>query len=236
VGPDRPNKTKAKDKDKKKGALEIPNQAARDRLALQFDPSLGSFRNQGEAQKVEGNSDRLKIAPGETPDKSNDGGTAPKQGLTMADLVPPVGVLARLSGGPANDALGNVEEGEGTFLKSREFKYASFFNRLKRSVSQHWKPLAEVQRRDPTGNIYGYRTRVTVLTITLNADGTLQDVQVKQSSGVDFLDKEALAAFQRAEPFPNPPKGLIDSTGHIVFPFGFHIDFSGHGGFGAPPP
>lgn len=237
VGPEKPNKTRPKATDKQQGVMEIPRQTARDRLALQIDPSLGSFKNRGQAEKIEGNSDRLKIAPGTAPEKSADApGTAPKKGLTMADLVPPVGVLARISGGPAPDALENVEEGEGTFLNSREFKYASFFNRLKRSVSQHWQPMAEYQRRDPTGNIYGYRARITVLTITLNADGALAHAEIKQSSGVDFLDKEALAAFQRAEPFPNPPKGLIDGTGHIIFPFGFHIDFSHGGPFGRPPP
>jgi TonB family protein len=234
VGPDRPNKDAKRDAASHGATIEIPRQAQRDRLALRFDPSLGEFRNQGHAERVEGNSDRLHIAPGDSADKEAEPGSAPKQGLTLSDLVPQVGVLARISGGPSNDALDNVEEGEGTFLNSREFKYASFFNRMKRSVSQHWRPLAEYQRRDPTGNIYGYRTRVTVLNITLNQDGTLHDLEVKHTSGVDFLDREAIAAFRRAEPFPNPPRGLVDDSGRITFPFGFHLDFSSRGSLQSP--
>ena len=118
-------------------------------------------------------------------------------------------------------------------MNSREFKYASFFNRLKRGVSEYWRPMDEYRKRDPTGNIYGYRSRVTVLNITLKADGTVKDAQVARSSGLDFRDHEAIAAFERAAPFPNPPKGLIGPNEEITFPFGFHIDFDGamHGPF-----
>ena len=236
MGPSDPKKdTRKKDQQEQaSGAFEVPTVKQRDRLALRLDPKLGEFRNSEERHAVRGNSDRLKLSPGANPEAPSSPGTAPKQGLTMADLVPQVGVLARLSGGPSNDSLDNVEEGEGTFLNSREFKFASFFNRLKRGVSQHWRPLGEYQRRDPTGNIYGFQSRVTILTVTLNGDGSLQNVEVKHSSGVDFLDREAIAAFHRAEPFPNPPHGLIDNAGRIVFPFGFHLDFGRHSSLESP--
>ena len=236
VGPTHPKKdvVQKEQAEQPAGAFEVPTVKQRDRLALRLDPRLGEFHNTEERHAVRGNSDRLKLAPGANPETPSAPGTAPKQGLTMADLVPQVGVLARLSGGPSNDSLDNVDEGEGTFLNSREFKFASFFNRLKRGVSQHWRPLGEYQRRDPTGNIYGFRSRVTILTVTLNADGSLQNVEVKHSSGVDFLDREAIAAFHRAEPFPNPPHGLIDDAGRIVFPFGFHLDFGRHSSLESP--
>lgn len=236
IGPERPSKERQKKTQGQAGALEIPTIKQHDRLALRFDSSLGEFKNESERQKINGNSDRLKLADGAPSEQPSAPGSAPKQGLTMADLVPQVGVLARLNGGPSNDFLENIDEGEGTFLNSREFKYASFFNRLKRGVSQHWRPLAEYQRRDPTGNIYGSRSRVTVLSITLNPDGSLKEAEVKRSSGVEFLDREAIAAFKRAEPFPNPPKGLADGSGIIIFPFGFHIDFNSRGGGGVEAP
>ena len=68
---------------------------------------------------------------------------------------------------------------------------------------------------------------MTVLQVALQPDGSLKSVEVSRSSGVDFLDVEAVAAFRRAGPFPNPPRGLVDGdTGLIDFPFGFHIEFS----------
>ena len=217
-----PNKQKAG----KESALEIPKLSQRDRLALRLDPDFGTLRNQRESEALDGEGQRLRLSTGDEHHKPEQGGTAPNKSLTMADLIPRVGVLARLDGGPTNDHLEGLEEGEGTFLNSREFKYASFFNRMKRGVSQHWHPLREYRRRDPTGHIYGQRPRRTILNIKLKADGSLEAVQVTQSSGVDFLDREAIAAFQKAEPFPNPPKGLISDTGYISFPFGFHLEFS----------
>ena len=62
----------------------------------------------------------------------------------------------------------------------------------------------------------------------LDDEGNLQNVDVKESSGIDFLDREAMSAFRRAQPFPNPPRGLVEE-GQIEFPFGFHVDFSRRG-------
>jgi TonB family protein len=99
---------------------------------------------------------------------------------------------------------------------------------MKRGVSKHWNPITEYRRRDPTGNIYGHRSRVTVLTVRLDIEGNLTEVDVTTSSGIDFLDREAVSAFRRAQPFPNPPSGLIENE-QIEFPFGFHVDFSRRG-------
>jgi TonB family protein len=227
VGPDSDREPIKKKQGKQASAFELPTLQQRDRLALQFDPHLGSHRNQAETERIQGNSRRLKLAMGDEP-QLDESGTAPTQAPRVADLVPSVGVLARISGAPANDHLEDLEEGEGTFLNSREFKYASYFNRMKRGVSKHWNPITEYRRRDPTGNIYGYRSRVTVLTVRLDNEGNLTEVDVTTSSGIEFLDREAVSAFRRAQPFPNPPSGLIEN-GQIEFPFGFHVDFSRRG-------
>lgn len=216
--------------------LAMPAVRQRDQLALTIDNTLGTLKNQRQSEKVSGEGDRLRLSPDADAKKQVPGtDSAPQQTAKSIELVPQVGVLARLTGGPANDHLDNVEEGEGTFLNSREFKFASFFNRIKRDVSQHWNPIGEYQRRDPTGNIYGHRARLTVVNVTLRPDGTLASVEVAAGSGIDFLDREAALAFSRAQPFPNPPRGLVDaSTGLITFPFGFHVDFSAGGGLQLP--
>lgn len=213
--------------------MELPDLRARDRLALRLDPELGTFRNQHESETMRGNGQRLQLGTGEPSEQEGSPGEN-KQDNSALQLIPELGVLARLAGAPANDHLDDMDEGEGTFLNTKEFKYASFFNRMKRGVSQHWHPMPEYMRRDPTGNIYGQRPRVTVLRVTLAADGQLQQVRVSRSSGLEFLDSEAVAAFRRAGPFPNPPRGLVDDTGHISFPFGFHLDFSRPSGLQLP--
>ncbi len=206
-------------------AIEIPKISERDRLALKLDPSLGTLRNREDSEAMDGNSDRLRLSLGQEGSESQQPGRAPSPGRPVTDLIPQVGVLAKISGAPSNDALDELEEGEGTFLNSREFKFAGFFNRMKRGVSQHWNPVGEYRRRDPTGNIYGQLTRVTVLQVTLNADGKVKELTVTRSSGLDFLDNEAVQAFKRAEPFQNPPKGLVNGEGIISFPFAFSLEF-----------
>lgn len=121
-------------------------------------------------------------------------------------------------GGAPNDAL-DAPEGDGTFLNTREWKYAAFFNRVKQAVSAKWDPNARLRSRTES---LGFATRVTVMTVTLRPDGSLADLFVSQSSGVDALDAEAMKAFEQAAPFANPPPALVEQ-GFIRFSFGFHV-------------
>lgn len=120
------------------------------------------------------------------------------------------------------DDIQDVEEGDVNQLNSRRWKFASFFNRIRDQVSQHWHPEVVHAARDPDGSKYGIKTRVTRLLIRLNPDGTLNKIKLDQPSGVDFLDEEAIRAVRAAQPFANPPPQLVDAdTGFIDFGFGF---------------
>ena len=209
----------------KEGRLSLPKLTMRDSLRLETDRTLGDLFNQTASDEVPrtGNGDLLSLGVGNR-DGAGRGSAERDQGTGITDiLMPPVGVLARLDGAPASDHLEDVEEGEGTFLNTRRFKYASFFNRVHKGVSQTWSPLREFRRRDPSGRVYGRKARVTVLSVTLDEAGSLTDVGVARSSGLEFLDREAIAAFRRAQPFPNPPEGLIDDRDEISFNFSFHL-------------
>jgi TonB family protein len=142
-------------------------------------------------------------------------------------LMPTQQQLARAVGGGTQDALANVDDGEETALNSKKWRFASFFNRVKRQVAEHWHPEEAYRQRDPTGMIYGRKNRYTELRIQLKPDGHLQNVAVWQPSGLDFLDDEALDAFKQAAPFPNPPRQLIEANGTINFGFGFLFDLNG---------
>jgi TonB family protein len=215
-------------------ALELPGFKRRDRLALAFDPKTGRFRNQTKREAVPGNANRLKLSLGNSQEDQGQQGAAPKRALTIEDLVPTVAQLARIPGAPPNDHLDGVAEGDGTFLNSREFKYASFFNRVKRAVSEHWNPMIGDGRGGSARNTYGGRAWVTVVNVTLDQQGSIKDIEVARSSGMASMDREALSAFRGAEPFPNPPKGLISPEGLLTFAFGFHVELASHGGLGLP--
>ncbi|MEL6548212.1 MAG: TonB family protein, partial [Myxococcota bacterium] len=203
-----------------------PEQAARDRLALNMDP-LGRFKNQTSKESLLGEGEQLKLSLDGDSDSDEKGSKASAPLIANTnDLIPTIGQLAKIVGAPMNDDVRGIDEGDGTFLNTREFKYASFFNRMKRGIAQHWNPSPEVRRRDPTGQIYGRTRRTTVLEITLDSDGAVEDIEVQRSSGLDFLDQVAVTAMRAAQPFPNPPKGMMDENGNIVFGFGFTLDFN----------
>jgi TonB family protein len=141
-------------------------------------------------------------------------------------LMPTQATLARALGRGTSDYLPDLDEGEDTALNARKWKFAAFFNRVKEQIRQHWHAAQEYQKRDPTGAVYGGRTRFTLLRVQLKPDGTLVDVRLEQPSGVDFLDDVAVDAVKEAQPFPNPPQQLVES-GVISFRFGFVVDVSG---------
>ena len=161
------------------------------------------------------------VSPKSTP-------AGPKQKkLSLKDLKLNRQELARALGSRVNDYLKGVDQGKQTLLNSKRWRFATFFNRVKRQVAQNWHPDVVYKRRDPTGHVYGFKDRLTILRVRLTSDGKLKEVHLENASGVGFLDDEALAAFRAAGPFPNPPKGLVDrSTGVISFRFGFLFEIS----------
>ncbi|HEX9050953.1 MAG TPA: energy transducer TonB [Anaeromyxobacter sp.] len=134
------------------------------------------------------------------------------------------GTLARLSGGPAPDRLDGVDEGEGTFLNTRGWKYATYFNRIKQQVAAAWDPMSPLDARDPDRSMFGYKDRYTLLGVTLDDTGHVKNLVVEQTSGAEFLDRAALTAFRTAQPFVNPPRGIVDQNGEIRFSFGFFLE------------
>lgn len=126
------------------------------------------------------------------------------------------------------DDLDQIEAGDETILNSKRWKFASFFNRIRDGVSQHWHPEVLHAARDPDGSVYGTKTRRTKLVISLNADGSLHGIELEAKSGVEYLDEEAIRAVRAAAPFTNPPPGVVDKrTNKIVFGFAFIFEIDG---------
>lgn len=150
-------------------------------------------------------------------------GPPSKGGLT---LMPSPAQLARAIGSGTQDALKDVEDGPETALNSKQWRFASFFNRVKHQVQEHWHPDEVYRRRDPSGAIYGRTSRLTIVRVHLKPDGKLANIALEQPSGLEFLDDEALQAFRAAQPFPNPPRQLVND-GLISFSFGFLFEISG---------
>lgn len=166
--------------------------------------------------------DRAELDRGEA--KTQGAPVPPRTGL----LGTPSALAETFGSSGTFDDLPGVTEGDENQLNSKRFKYASFFNRVRNAVAQHWEP-AEVHRAaDPDGRVFGAKTRRTNLVIRLNADGSLAKIMLHGSSDARHLDEEAIRAVRAAAPFDNPPDGLVDpKTGYIEFGFGFIFELRG---------
>jgi TonB family protein len=169
----------------------------------------------------DGNKGNRSNTPAESPGAGN-GQPLP----SMSDLRPSEEQISRAVGGPGSiDSLKDIDEGATTQLNTKRFKYATFFNRVKHAVAQQWHPDDAYRLRDPTGQIYGIKSRRTIVRVSLKPDGNIRDLLLEHPCGVDFLDDEALSALREAGPFPNPPAGLVDKTsGLITFRFEFNFE------------
>src|SRR5713101_2391027 len=214
-----------------KSVFEVPDMKKRQEVAMREtrngDGPGVKVSNRSESAEVTGNSDRFRIQQGEAGAPSGESSAGKRGTPGIANLVPSYSVLDKLSGAAPNDHLGEVDEGEGTYLNTKEWKYSTFFNRVKQTVRMHWDPGSQMRQRDPTGNIYGGKDRFTLLNVTLTERGTVKDIFIEKSCGIDFLDSEAISSFQRAQPFPNPPPGLLSLDQTVRFQFGFFLELGG---------
>lgn len=116
-----------------------------------------------------------------------------------------------------DDRLSDVPIGERTILSTREFRYFSYYHRIKELLRQYWKPSVERQLAKIWGKGGTVREdeMVTKVLVLLDTKGRIQKISRLSSSGVVELDQAAVEAFQKAGPFPNPPKGMLDEDGFV---------------------
>jgi len=124
---------------------------------------------------------------------------------------------------PSNDYLKEIDKGEETKLNTKRFIYAAYFNKIKQAISQHWTPSYVLIINDPKGHIYGKKNRYTKLKVLLSVNGSISKIHVMTSSGIDFLDREAINAFKMAAPFQNPPEVLLNKNSKLEIQFGFMV-------------
>lgn len=125
-----------------------------------------------------------------------------------------------------NDNL-SVQEDLITKLNTKEYKYYGYYHRIKIQLNQWWQPKVreKVTKMVNAGRtIASEENKTTRLIIILNNAGTLVKVQVLAESGVRDLDDAAIEAFRAAAPFPNPPKGIIESDGTVKIRWDFVVE------------
>lgn len=143
---------------------------------------------------------------------------------TMASATPSSAATASQT----QDYLKDKSIGVETILSTKEFKYYTYFNRIRKQLSQHWEPKV----RDKLTKMFRQgrsiasadQDRTTKLLIILNPQGVLVNVQLVSDSGVKDLDEAAIESFRSAAPFPNPPKGIVDPDGTVKIRWDFILE------------
>jgi TonB family protein len=218
--------------------LEIPRLSPRLALALPLSPT-GRLSSGETRPLVDGRGDNLRFSMGRlwpssslrvsgdgTRSAEGDGARAAGEG-GAGPFVPgalSLSTLEALSGLPANDDL-EVEEGDETALNALSYKHAPFFQRVADQIRREWQGGDILPRVDPTGQTYGSDDRVTVVSVTIDVDGNIVDLAVKEPSGAAPLDDEAVRSTRVAGPFSHPPSALFRGRERFTFTFGFHIAF-----------
>ncbi|MFM8270337.1 MAG: energy transducer TonB, partial [Pseudomonadota bacterium] len=117
----------------------------------------------------------------------------------------------------SDDYLPNVASGDRTILSTREFRYFSYYNRIKDLLRQYWKPSIEreVAKLWGKGQMLKENELVTRVLVLLDNQGQVLKISKIGASGVSEIDEVAVQAFYQASPFPNPPVGLVESDGYV---------------------
>lgn len=124
-----------------------------------------------------------------------------------------------------NDFIEDVPLGDMTHLNTQEFKYFGFYHRIRQKLEQYWGNSIREKAQElfkKGRRIASNENLITSLVITLDSKGNIVKVRVQGSSGIQELDSAAIESFNRAGPFPNPPRGMI-KNGIAVINWGFVV-------------
>lgn len=102
---------------------------------------------------------------------------------------------------------GNGSLYTGAFFDTNDFKYPYYTNQIRRKVAAQWR-WAE-----------SYGGLRALLYFKINRDGSVGDILVKESSGNEDYDKNALYTIRRATPFSELPEGYEGESLGVFFEF-----------------
>lgn len=215
---------KNRELDPKATILSEHNQTAQKQMRAavtdDFRTKKGSGAKEAGPEQIAPTGDQAKsqalLGEGETPAPLEKGGVKRDwKTLSLKDLSVGAGDGGALSA--TDDYLPHVQQGDRTILSTREYKYFSYYQRIKELLRQHWKPRIEreIARVFSKGRTISDDELVTRLTVLLDNKGKIQKISKTSGSGFEEIDSAAVQAFEQAGPFPNPPHALVEADGYI---------------------
>jgi protein TonB len=163
-------------------------------------------------------------------DQANQLGSLSNLGLQMfktvqeQDSVHPEESNWATPGTRPEDDIPGVTRGERTALNTKEYVFYSYFQRIRQRLDRAWVPILReklIAYHRAGRHLAGDMDHTTRVLVILNRRGEITRVQLIGESGTNDLDDAAIAAFNRAGPFPNPPKEMVDINNEIKIPWDF---------------
>ncbi len=122
------------------------------------------------------------------------------------------------------DYIKGMRESDRTALNTSEYLFYTYYQRIRERLDRAWVPIL----REKLGVYYGSGRRLagdmdhtTKVMVVLNGQGEIVRVLLASESGTRDLDDAAVSAFNKAGPFPNPPRGMVDANGEVHIPWDF---------------
>ena len=111
--------------------------------------------------------------------------------------------------GPLSGGLAVQGQGGGDFAA----RYAWYVEAVRRAISQNW------MQNTIDSSVRAARTAKTVVTFTINRDGSIKNIRISQSSGNRSMDDSAQRALLNIEHFPPLPPDYSGSYVDVIFDF-----------------
>jgi protein TonB len=100
-------------------------------------------------------------------------------------------------------------------LNTPDPRYADYFAELKRRIEANWTYPQDASRRGQSGQgLVGF---------VLRKNGSVREVDIVQSSGVEILDRYLVNAIRLASPMPPIPDRISETTLPVVFAFTYTL-------------
>lgn len=125
-----------------------------------------------------------------------------------------------------SDHVKDIKLGDLNSLNTQEYKYYGYYFRIKQRLEQFWghsiREAADKIMRQ--GRSIASNSNIsTGLIVHLDTRGSIIKIELSSKSGVRELDQAAVKAFNKAGPFPNPPKGIL-KNGRAIIRWGFVVN------------
>ena len=170
----------------------------------------------GELEGAKKSNKQENVNPGKASDQSSlsakedRGGIPPdKDGTIPGSLLFDESTIAKYArrGPPAQKGLSFDTPG---------FKHRGYLRMLKERIESIWKYPREASERGISGDLY--------LVISINRDGSLDDIELLRTSGFVDLDESAMNALKKAFPWASLPEDYkgdkLKITGHFIYVYG----------------